>query len=381
MLKSRILYLAVLTLSLLMILFFNEAISYVAAYALLLLPVCSLATILAAKLTITVEEHPENHYAFKNEDFSYQIVISNKSRLPYPRVQLAFYNSELIPHSGGSMYLPAKGALKKQYVIRFPHRGVFNVGVKRVSVIDFLGLFRIAFTPKKRLSVVVYPEMDESFTLSLANEAMEHAAGQNLLSHSTEVSDVRKYALSDDYKTIHWKLTAKRGELMVKEYQSIAQNKTFLILDTTALSLAEDEKAIFEDKMISFTASAINYCVKKQMPVEFTYGGADMGRVLVRSWEELDGIFPLLAGIPFDGKQSCFQSDHPVALDADMSDIVLFLHHIDDEIFECVKNNFLNKRHVLLYYFYSSELPLTEAKHALLEGLASLGAGISMVRA
>jgi hypothetical protein len=99
-------------------------------------------------------------------------------------------------------------------------------------------------------------------------------------------------------KRVHWKLTAKKQEWLVKNFQANALNQITVILDTTRFYYTPELNLTMEDEMIEFTLGIVHYCLTNAMPVGFV-----TGRGLKRDGRNLsdfDGIYHMTAAIPFD---------------------------------------------------------------------------------
>lgn len=110
--------------------------------------------------------------------------------------------------------------------------------VEKLKVIlssDFpLGMFVRSYEPEVKVDLVVFPEPVPASFPRL--EAEGKIGGREDLSHLStkgfdEVKDIKEYA-GEPMKLIHWKVTAKRGELMVKETVSSAKEPVILSLDS-----------------------------------------------------------------------------------------------------------------------------------------------------
>ncbi len=84
-----------------------------------------------------------------------------------------------------------------------------------------------------RETLLVYPLVApiESFGLPPRHPFGERATPRRLLEDPLRIAGVREYALGDDPRRIHWKATARAGELRSKIYEQSHQYRLFLLLD------------------------------------------------------------------------------------------------------------------------------------------------------
>ena len=117
--------------------------------------------------------------------------------------------------------------------ISFPRRGK----VDRMSITlssDFpLGMFVRYREVEIELDLIVFPEpVSADFRLeSVAEETERGSAERTLLKGYEEIKGIREYS-GEPVKLIHWKVSAKRRELMVKEMIEEDKKPVMLSLDT-----------------------------------------------------------------------------------------------------------------------------------------------------
>ena len=126
------------------------------------------------------------------------------------------------PHRLQSFRLPVHAA----------HVGVFSVGLQACTVEDLLGLVRKRI-PLRRTAfeMLVLPQTFETDPLTLA----PGDPGSELMARATEdlnaPSDIRSYQQGDAMKKIHWKLSLRKGELMVRKFDEPILQDVLILLD------------------------------------------------------------------------------------------------------------------------------------------------------
>lgn len=354
----------------------DKNVGFTILYALLFLLLPSLASAVCARFFVGIEETAENGALFKNETLAYTVKISNKSLFFYPRVTYTWRETGRAVYTEAPVtngFLAPGGAARWEHAVRFPCRGIYRVGIQAVYLTDLLGLFRVKLVPKVLSPVVVYPEIDSGFLLPIRSEPQNSGVRSDPFQEDySSVADLRKYIPSDSLRKIHWKLSAQRGELIVKNYHSFDYNKTVLFLDTRPVP--ETGRAAFEDKMTSFAASAAAYCMESRLPASLVCGGGEP--VEITGADEIVRVFEYLAGVSFKSGRALLPDTGQAA---SPYNLVLFLSGIDNAFHDAVRELISFDRSVLVYYFYSDSLP--EQQEYLLESLKTYGAGIRTVRA
>jgi uncharacterized protein (DUF58 family) len=119
------------------------------------------------------------------------------------------------------------------YVLECVPRGRYEVEEARATIDDPFGLARAEVDLDARGSLLVYPRLvslDRLFS-----ESGAHAQdGRRLLLRRPsgfDLHSVREYERGESLRKVHWKTTARRGQLMVKELEDAPRDEIAVILD------------------------------------------------------------------------------------------------------------------------------------------------------
>jgi len=122
------------------------------------------------------------------------------------------------------------------YVLERVPRGRYEVEEARATIDDPFGLARGEVDLDARGSLLVYPRLvplDRLFS-----EIGAHAQdGRRLLLRRPsgfDLHSVREYERGESLRKVHWKTTARRGQLMVKELEDAPRDEIAVILDADA---------------------------------------------------------------------------------------------------------------------------------------------------
>lgn len=190
-------------------------------------------TILSRSLHLT--RKPEFYRASVGDIFKEQYEIYNASRLPGAWVEL--YNEMPLPAAAGSRLLTRLRPREKQtYVARtwLTRRGGFPVGPTVLKISDPLGIFQAERRFAAERSLVILPMV---FAIdSFLSPPGLVPGGQVIRRKSADITPhaagVREYVPGDPMKRIHWPTSARRGALMVKEFEQDPQSQVWLFLDS-----------------------------------------------------------------------------------------------------------------------------------------------------
>lgn len=133
-------------------------------------------------------------------------------------------------------------------VIHCPHRGVYAAGVQRVYAEDAFGLIRLGRDPGSKavkLEVAPRPLKAQPLKLNTSDQGP-----QFLLRNSEDnasPSDVRTWQEGDELKKVHWKLSLRRREMMVRTYEESARPDTLILPDLQRITALRDQQLTLED--------------------------------------------------------------------------------------------------------------------------------------
>ena len=377
--KSRATYLYVLIFSLVLLLFYDDKnVGFTIFYALVFLLALAVTSIVLARRLIFVDEAIERDTIFKGEKLLYKAKIKNKGIFYYPRAEVSvcsagavLYSGEENAHEIKAAVLSPKKSIQINYGIDFPYRGYYDIGIESINVNDFLGLFNIRFKNKNTLKVCVYPQCIRDFVLPVNTGPFDVALSMFALNADhTEISDMRKYTPSDSIRNIHWKLSAKRSELMVKNFQAYEQGGMVVYVDSGAAPAKNTGKLDFEDKIASYAASAVEYCIKCGMRTQLIC--ADKS-ITVQPHGNINEAFEELARLDFGGKAG----SHPLPEIAGEYNLVLVLSHLDAEIYALADELIFNSREAALYFL--TEAPLENEDKSILKNIQEQGVFVQIV--
>lgn len=140
-----------------------------------------------------------------------------------------------------------------------PRRGVLEIGSIAVRTRYPFGLIEKGYTLFQPDQVVVYPRLLEDVTTPPTRRMSGDAVPVHRTGRGSEFAgSVRFYREGDEARDIHWKRTASRGDLVVREHEQDSSALATLTIDDVAPQASEDESAWNErfEKSISEVATA-----------------------------------------------------------------------------------------------------------------------------
>ena len=121
------------------------------------------------------------------------------------------------------------------YQLRPTERGVYGFGRVRVFVSTLLGLVQRRYTCCEAQDVKVYPSymMLRQYELLAMNNNLTEMGIKRIrrIGNNTDFEQIKDYIVGDDYRTINWRATARRHQLMVNVYQDERSQQVFSVID------------------------------------------------------------------------------------------------------------------------------------------------------
>ncbi len=274
MAKYRLLYVVIWLGSAAFALAYESKLTFVLLVGVTILPAASLILLVMSGLLMKIELIPTEAYVGKMQHFSLTIKLTNRFIIPAAPVLITgvFHEEDGTIAGDRHIVLSAAPFSKSEYVFGgcIRYRGEYTLGVQRAVIYDLLRIFRFRLGRTPMCAVTVTPRrimLDE--TNALCADDYESSLTNISFMDSNSFVSVRKYADGDLMKHVHWKLTAKHDELMVKEMEQNLGSSAVIITDIHAVSEDGDENMRVADacieaalaitrKIISDGRSAVN---------------------------------------------------------------------------------------------------------------------------
>jgi uncharacterized protein (DUF58 family) len=200
---------------------------------------------------------------FAGEEASFSVMLKNrKRRIPSYSVNIL---SEGMTARAYFPVVPAHGETAEDVKILFIRRGLYGTR----SFTAQSGFPFIFFTGEKKMEVagevLVYPALCD--VGDIVSEGWGSAEGDTMrmAGAGEEIHSIRDFRYGDDLRHIHWKVSAKVADLMVKEYAEHTLRRTTIILDnlrTGGLREKQDIDEVFE-KAVSLAGSLAKHFIER----------------------------------------------------------------------------------------------------------------------
>ncbi len=170
------------------------------------------------------------------------------------------------------------------YSVRPTERGEYEFGNIILYVRSGLGLVMRRHDVVAGITIPVFPsfmQLRKYELLSQTTIQSEHGNKRmRKIGHSMEFEQIKEYVRGDDIRTINWKATARKTNLMVNNYTDEKSQQVYCIIDKGRLMKMPFGELSLLDYAINSTLVLSNVCLQKQDRVGLITFDNKMGTVL-----------------------------------------------------------------------------------------------------
>lgn len=155
-----------------------------------------------------------------------------------------------------------------RYELRPTKRGEYSFGAVNVYVLSPLRLVKRRFQFSQDKMVPVYPsflQMREYELMAISNRLTDLGIKKiRRIGHSMEFEQIRPYVYGDDVRTLNWKATARRNDLMINAFQEEKSQSIYCLIDKGRVMKMPFEGLSLLDYAINATLVLSNIALYKQ---------------------------------------------------------------------------------------------------------------------
>lgn len=163
--------------------------------------------------------------------------------------------------------LESGGVKEIDYNLRPTKRGAYAFGVVNVFASTILGIVRRRYQLGEEKEVAVYPsfiQMRKYELLAISNQLQAFGVKKiRRIGNNMEFEQIKNYVAGDDYRKVNWKATARRGDLMVNQYQDERSQQVYSVIDKGRVMQMPFEGLSLLDYAINSSLVISNIALKK----------------------------------------------------------------------------------------------------------------------
>lgn len=246
----------------------------------------------------------DHRQAHVGDDLRTTYSISNASGLPKP--WLVVYNPTDLPVPLPGRALGLRSWAERSWIAIVPltRRGTYRIEPMVVRTGDPFGFFEAAATVGRPTVVTVFPRVVPLPRWRLPNSNLEgsHSAPERTLQTTPLATTIRPYAPGDSFNRIHWRSTARVGEIQVKEFDLEQTADVWLFVDLESpIQTGEGDVSTVEEAL-RVAASIAHDAIVENRAVGLTTSGHRLVSIPAdRGPRQRQKIMQLLAAVEGDG--------------------------------------------------------------------------------
>lgn len=303
--RNRIILGILWILSLVGISFFGGPVSYGFFALLTLVPLVSLGYLLCTLTFFRIYQELDSKNLVADHQVDFFFTLMNEYFFGFSSIRVRFFSSfsKISGLDDGVEYelLPGTG-ITKQTVLLCRYRGEYEVGIKSVEMQDYLRLFRITHHNKETLRVIVRPNLVTLEELRSA-ENMDTMARESQANQTEPDALVRRYESGDDLRHVHWKASARCGELLTRKYVGEEREGVAIVLATWRCGEEQMQYLPAENKMLETALALALFYAKKKIAVRVWHLADGLRQSSVSGLEEFERYYEMLSTVEFREKE------------------------------------------------------------------------------
>ncbi|MGE5654962.1 MAG: DUF58 domain-containing protein [Bacillota bacterium] len=249
------------------------------AFALSLYLGAAVWMVLGSQGVALIDEVDFDERAMVGQDYPLRLTIKNVSMITWPWLIATVRGASGVeiaqPHSHCGVVRPRESK-RLQVRVRFTRRGRYDRFWVQLILRDLLGLFDQDWAVERGMNLVVLPHI---LTIGSRLDGSGYALGvadrdRQLSEDVDQPIGLRPYIHGDSIRRVHWRTTAKTGQLMVKTYAHQSRAQVYIYLDCCAGRQAgEGDHSSFERAVVA-AASLANHLLARRVAVGLVAAGA-----------------------------------------------------------------------------------------------------------
>lgn len=267
-------------------------------------PVIMFITTYIAKRNIHADFAVKDPVIPKNTEFPVQLVITNNSIFPVGRAEttIEYYNVFNNQITSFELSLPIQSKNTQRVTIQISSKfcGIVKIRTDRLTIYDPLRIFKFKIARDISAEIAVLPETHEiggivTFTDRINDESdrfSDYKSGDD----PSEIFDLREYIPGDKLNRIHWKLSSKKDEFIVKEFSLPVDIPCRLFLNLRCYEDSDFTLPVFDTLMESFL-SVSQFLIENERPHSVVFYSAKLKAFTERNIADSDELTELTSEI------------------------------------------------------------------------------------
>ena len=276
---------------------------YLVFMVMLLIVICCFAMSLWTYVSFSYLQKLDKDVAVRGDTLNLSVGIFNDKFFPFTRMRVRIKGVDVSLDRVLSIELPPKQDVQFEIPLELPYRGEFTVGMTELWVTDCFGLLPLRFDLRKlpyyrMLPVTVLPALTRLPAAHPVTSDAAFFARGGVSDEGESFAMVRAYRAGDKLRSVHWKLSARKREMLVRRYDIPEERTCLITIDARPLPNLSEEAALrYADAAVSCALALADQALLAGHPVRIADG---RGEILIHSTRQFEEMRTMLAHLHFD---------------------------------------------------------------------------------
>lgn len=235
--------------------------------------------------------------------------VDNDTLFSVPHLEIVDNTQEIFNFNKGDITITSLLPTEREIIDRrvsTKYRGIHDIGPVDLIVSDAFGIFGFKRRFYSDTSIKVYPRVFnlKKFDLESMQSYGTVSTKQRTYEDNTSVSDIKKYCPGDSIKKVHWKVSAKKRALFVKNYEMTGSASVYLFLDFNMNSFKGENSRDLEERAIEASASIISYMLNNAITVNMFVNAYTPYYIKGRDIKEIGKFLDVLCEVKPNGNKT-----------------------------------------------------------------------------
>lgn len=232
--------------------FYRQSFLAILTILLCILPILSIFLLLSSKDKISPVFKSHAKQVTVTNTIPVSIGLNNQSYFPFLNCSMDFtitngFYSNDNKHNLSISALPRK-INSCVLSIETGHSGMMFFQLNLLTITDPLHLYTIKIPANISFSIPVFPKKQEKDFPLFLNSFLDNEDDEYLSymgQPSRDLKEIREYRPGDKLTNIHWKMTAKKDEILVKEFEQTASRSMVLLTELSTSKLDDSLSTLY----------------------------------------------------------------------------------------------------------------------------------------
>ena len=280
-------------------------------------PVVSFLLLWACRDTLKAQTVLPADRVGRNTEFGFTIKVHNPRRFAAFTADVTYWWGNIFTgyseRKKQRLWVAPGGSSEIKLLLSSRYAGRVEVRIEDLVIFDLLHMFCLRGCGKTDAYVITWPAFLEADEEELQSCVEGFPRENETKKRGTDYNpdyEVREYIPGDELKSIHWKLSAKQNELMVRERLATGREKINVLLP-----LGEDRE--LNDGLMEALYSLCRLLLQKEYPIQLYWPGRGetlLGRFVLEQGELENALCEILSdnGLHQTGTaETQMETEHP----------------------------------------------------------------------